>query len=156
MLEQKDIEMIRNVVEDVVGSLKEDVTTLKEDVTALKEDVTTLKEDVTELKEDVTELKEDVTTLKENVTTLKENVTTLRDDVDDLKQVTEKTQNDVIKINLTLENIVMPRLCTIEDCYTSTYHRYAEGVEQFGTMQMDIDILKETATQHEELLQRLA
>lgn len=135
MLEQKDIEMIRNVVEDVVGSLKEDVTALKEDVTALKEDVTMLKEDVTALKEDVTALKEDV---------------------EDLKQVTEKTQHDVIKINLTLENIVMPRLCTIEDCYTSTYHRYAEGIGQLETMQMDIDILKETAAQHEESLQRLA
>ena len=128
MLEQKDIEMIRDVVEDVVGSIKADVAILKEDVTALKEDVTTLKEDVT----------------------------TLKEDVEDLKQVTEKTQNDVIKINLTLENIVMPRLCTIEDCYTSTYHRYAEGIEQLETMQMDIDILKETAAQHGEILQKLA
>ena len=142
MLEQKDIEMIRNVVEDVVVSIKEDVAELKEDVAELKEDVTTLKEDVTELKEDVATLKEDVTTLKE--------------DVEEIKQETEKTQQDVIKINLTLENIVMPRLCTIEDCYTSTYHRYAEGVEQLGTMQMDIDILKETVTQHGERLQRLA
>ena len=135
MLEPKDIEMIRDVVEDVVGSIKADVTTLKEDVT---------------------ELKADVTTLKEDVTTLKEDVTTLKEDVEDLKQVTEKTQNDVIKINLTLENIVMPRLCTIEDCYTSTYHRYAEGIEQLETMQMDIDILKETAAQHGEILQKLA
>ena len=93
MLEQKDIEMIRNVVEDVVVSIKEDVAVLKEDVT---------------------------------------------------------------KINLTLENIVMPRLCTIEDCYTSTYHRYSEGIGQLETMQMDIDILKETAAQHGERLQRLA
>ena len=135
MLEQKDIEMIRNVVEDVVVSIKEDVAELKEDVTVLKEDVTTLKGDVAELKEDVT---------------------TLKEDVEDLKQVTEKTQHDVIKINITLENIVMPRLCTIEDCYTSTYHRYADGIGQLETMQMDIDILKETAAQHGEQLQRLA
>lgn len=121
MLERKDIEMIRDVVEEAMGSLKEDVTELKGDVTVLKEDVTKLK-----------------------------------GDIEDLKQVTEKTQNDVIKINLTLENIVMPRLCTIEDCYTSTYHRYAEGIGQLETMQMDIDILKETATQHGEMLQRLA
>ena len=156
MLEQKDIEKIRNVVEDVVVSLKEDVVTLKEDVVTLKEDVTTLKEDVTTLKEDVTTLKEDVVTLKEDVTTLKEDVTMLKGDVEDLKHVTEKTQHDVIKINLTLENVVMPRLCTIEDCYTSTYHRYADGIGQFETMQMDIDILKETAVQHGEQLQRLA
>ena len=128
MLEQKDIEMIRNVVEDVVVSIKEDVAALKEDVAALKEDVAVLKEDVAVLKEDVAVLKEDVTALKEDVT----------------------------KINLTLENIVMPRLCTIEDCYTSTYHRYSEGIGQLETMQMDIDILKETAAQHGERLQRLA
>ena len=116
------------------GLLDEKLEPVKEDVRTLKEDVSTLKEDVSTLKEDVSTLKEDVNTLKEDVSTLKGDVKTL------------KLQN---------ENDILPRLQNIESCYTSTYTRYKNGVEQIEAMQADIDIMKKVISEHSEKLQRI-
>ena len=43
-----------------------------------------------------------------------------------LKPIEERTKS----IELRLENDVLPRLQNIESCYTSTYTRYKNGIEQ--------------------------
>ncbi len=62
----------------------------------------------------------------------------------------------VKKIELTQENEVLPRLNTIESCYTSTYDRYKDSVEEHESMKQDIDILKKVVTEHSEKLQRIS
>ena len=60
------------------------------------------------------------------------------------------------KIELTQENDILPRLQSIEACYTSTYKRYQADVEKIDAMQDDIDILKKVVADHSEKLQKLA
>lgn len=59
-------------------------------------------------------------------------------------------------VQLVLENDVLPRLQNIESCYTSTYHRYANGMEQLEAMQMDIDVMKKILEEHSEKLQKIS
>ena len=68
-----------------------------------------------------------------------------------------KPINDrLTQIELQQENEMLPRLQNIEACYTSTYHRYAVGIEQMKSLQADMDILKKVVAEHSEKLQKLA
>ena len=62
----------------------------------------------------------------------------------------------VKKIELTQENVILPRLQTIESCYTSTYGRYQEQVEDYEAMKQDVSILKEVVTEHSKILQKIS
>lgn len=69
-----------------------------------------------------------------------------------LKPLEDRTKN----IELLLENDVLVRLQNIESCYTSTYRRYANGINQLESMQADIDIMKKVISEHSEKLQRIS
>lgn len=68
----------------------------------------------------------------------------------------EPLKQDIQETKILLENDILPRLSNIEACYTSTYRRYAAGIEQIKSMQADMDILKKVVAEHSEKLQRLA
>ena len=52
--------------------------------------------------------------------------------------------------------ILLPRLDTIESCYTSTYDRYKDNVDTYESMKQDISIIKKVVAEHSEKLQKLA
>ncbi len=60
-----------------------------------------------------------------------------------------------IEVDL-LENNVIPRLNTIESCYTSTFDRYKDSVDDYESLKQDIAIIKKVVAEHSERLQRLA
>ena len=68
-----------------------------------------------------------------------------------LKSLEDRAKN----IELLLENDALPRLQNIEACYTSTYRRYANGMNQIETMAADIDIMKKVVTEPGQKLQAL-
>ena len=55
-----------------------------------------------------------------------------------------------------LERQVIPRLNTIESCYTSTFDRYKDSVEDYEAIKQDISIMKNVITEHSEKLNKLA
>ena len=69
-----------------------------------------------------------------------------------LKSLENRTKN----IELLLENNVIPRINTIESCYTSTYRRYANGINQVEALQADMDIVNKVVTEHSEKLIRIS
>jgi archaellum component FlaC len=60
-----------------------------------------------------------------------------------------------IEVDL-LESKVIPRLNTIESCYTSTYDRYKDSIEEYEALKQDINIMKKVISEHSEKLQKLA
>lgn len=60
-----------------------------------------------------------------------------------------------IEVDL-LENNVIPRLNTIESCYTSTFNRYKDSVEDYEAIKQDISIMKKVISEHSEKLQRIS
>lgn len=73
----------------------------------------------------------------------------IRNDVQDIKE-------RVKKIELTQENVIIPRLNTIESCYTSTFDRYKDNVDTYESMRQDLSVVKKVVTEHSEKLQKLA
>lgn len=42
----------------------------------------------------------------------------------------------------------MPRLNTIEACYTSTYDKYKDSVEKYEALQADNEVMKQVIMEH--------
>ena len=59
-----------------------------------------------------------------------------------------------IEVNL-LENNVIPRLNTIENCYLSTYERYKNGGDKMETIAADVEMMKTVMSEHSQRLQKL-
>lgn len=73
-----------------------------------------------------------------------------------LNEKLKPVENHLKRIEMDLlENNIIPRLGTIESCYTDTYHRYREYTNQIEFMIRDLEILKKVVTEHSEKLQRL-
>lgn len=71
---------------------------------------------------------------------------------EDLKDIKTRVKN----IELTQENKVLPRLNTIESCYTSTYDRYKDHVDTYESMKQDISIIKKVVAEHSEELEKIS
>lgn len=65
-------------------------------------------------------------------------------------------ENRLTRIELTLENNILPRLQTIESCYTDTYNRYKDYAEKMEVAFDDIRLLKKVVTEHSEKLQKIS
>lgn len=70
-----------------------------------------------------------------------------------LKPIENKLKR--IEVDL-LEYNVVPRLNTIESCYTDTYNRYKDYAEKMEAAFADIEIMKKVIAEHSEKLQKLA
>ena len=60
-----------------------------------------------------------------------------------------------IEVDL-LEDKVLPRLNTIESCYTSTFDRYKDSVEDYEDIKQDISIMKKVIQEHSQKLQDIS
>lgn len=94
MLEEKDLQMIAEIVGKTVEPISKDVKELKGDVAGVKSDVAGLKEDVAGLKGEVVEIKGDVAGLKWNVCELEQK----------FEGTVELMRKDIKELQLTLEN----------------------------------------------------
>lgn len=76
--------------------------------------------------------------------------------LDPIKEDIQEIKTRVKKIEIIQENEILPRLNTIESCYTSTYDRYKDDVDTYESMKQDISIIKKVVAEHSEKLQKLA
>ncbi len=76
--------------------------------------------------------------------------------LDPIREDIQEIKTRVKKIEITQKNEILPRLNTIESCYTSTYDRYKDNVETYEIMKQDIAIIKKVVAEHSEKLQKLA
>ena len=68
----------------------------------------------------------------------------------------EPVKDDVKSTRILIENDILPRLQNIEACYTSTYRRYSNGIEEMKALKSDMDIIKKVVEEHSEKLKKLA
>ena len=147
-------EGMRDIKKDVRG-INQGVSGLGQEFNGLKQEVKGLKQDVDGLKQEVKGLKQDVDGLKQEVKGLKQDVDGLKQDVKGLQQNVEELDIRVRSIELTQKNEILPRLNTIEACYTSTYERYRDKADAYEAMQQDVLILKKVVAGHSEKFQKI-
>ena len=115
-----------------------------------------LEERVAKLEERMTALEKRVTKLEERMTVMEERMTVMEGRMTAVEDRMTINEGHMLKVELLLENDMLPRLQNIEACYTSTYRRYQFRTEQIDTMQEDVNVLKKVVQEHSEMLLRLA
>lgn len=80
----------------------------------------------------------------------------LKSELQPLKNDLQTMKDEVHQIKLYQENVILPRLNTIESCYTDTYNRYKNYAEKMEAAFADIEIMKKVIAEHSEKLQKLA
>lgn len=76
-----------------------------------------------------------------------------------LKPIREELQNlskRVKRLEILVENNILPRLQNIEACYVSTFERYKNDCERMEKTFEDVDILKKTVKEHSRKLQMIS
>ncbi len=68
----------------------------------------------------------------------------------------QEVRNEVRNVKLFQENVLLPRLNTIEACYTSTYDRYKKYADRMEANFDDTELLKKVVTEHSEKLQKIS
>lgn len=68
----------------------------------------------------------------------------------------QSMKDEIHQIRLFQENTTLPRLNTIESCYTDTYNRYKNYADKMQAAFDDIDILKKVVSEHSEKLQKIS
>lgn len=133
---------ISNMMDSKMDPVNRNIQKIETEIEGIKGEVKGLKDEVKDVKREVSDVKREVGDVKREVS--------------DIKREISDIKNRVKKIELTQENEILPRLNTIEACYTSTYNRYKESVETYDLMKQDITVLKRVVAEHSEKLQKLA
>ena len=79
----------------------------------------------------------------------------LKSELQPLKNDLQSVKDEVHQIKLYQENVILPRLNTIESCYTDTYNRYKNYADKIESVFDDVEILKKVVTEHSENLQKI-
>ena len=114
-----------------------------------------IRDDIQEIKGKMTTLEKRMGNLESRMDRLESRVSSLENRMDSLENRMGNLESQVKGIELTQENEVLPRLQNIENCYTSTYDRYKDSVDNYETMRRDVSILKKVVTEHSEKLQKI-
>lgn len=87
---------------------------------------------------------------------LKAELQPIKNEMQDVRAEMQGMKNDIHQIKLFQENIIMPRLNTIESCYTDTFRSYRDYTEKMDAVVQDVDLLKKVVTEHSEKLQKIS
>lgn len=82
--------------------------------------------------------------------------TKLKSELQPIKNDMESMKNDMHNMKLFQENILLPRLDTIESCYTDTYKRYKNYADKMESAFADIELMKKVIADHSEKLQKIS
>ena len=80
----------------------------------------------------------------------------MRDMKSELQGVIQNMKSEIHQIKLCHENVILPRLETIESCYLDTYRRYRDNADKMEAVFADVDIMKKVLAEHSTILQKLA
>ena len=148
---KNDLQTVKNEVQLV----KNEVQLVKEDLQEVKDEVQLVKKDLQTVKDKVQTVENDLQAVKNEVQTVKNEVQTVKNEVQAVKNEVQAVKDDVHHMKLYQENIIMPRLNTIESCYTDTYGRYRNYSDKMEAAFEDIELLKRVVSEHSMKLQAL-
>ncbi|MBD5477197.1 MAG: hypothetical protein HDR17_14670 [Lachnospiraceae bacterium] len=83
-------------------------------------------------------------------------IQSVRAELQEVKADVQTLKDEMHRIKLYQENVIMPRINTIEACYTDTFKRYAMYVEKMESTFQDVEMLKIVVAEHSEQLKKLA
>ena len=121
----------------------------------LKAGLAPIKNDVQEIKQDVHNLKSRMQSMESRMQSMENRMQNVENEVCQIKNELRQVKNEVHQIKLCQENVILPRLNTIEACYTEIFKRYKDNADKMDAAFEDIALLKETVAEHSEQIQKL-
>lgn len=115
---------------------------LKAELQPIKNELQTMKDDIAGMKGEIADIRNEIAGMKGEIASIKSNMLIM--------------QNEIRQIKLCQENIILPRLDTIESCYSDTFNRYRTYADKMDSVFEDVELLKTVVTHHSEKLQKLA
>lgn len=95
--------------------------------------------------------------VEERLDRVEERLDRVEERLDRAEKRLDRVENKVVKIKVDLlENNVVPRLNTIEACYTSTYQRYQDYADQMNSVFENIKLLNQTVISHSQILKKIS
>lgn len=82
--------------------------------------------------------------------------TKLKSELQPMKNDIQSMKNEIHQVKLYQENVIVPRLDTIESSYLDTYDRYKNYGDKMDDVFMDIDVLKKVVSGHSEKLHKIS
>ena len=154
---------ISNIVHSEVSDLRSDITDMRSDIKNLYDEQHNMRSDIDDMRSDIKNLydeqrnmRSDINDLRSDIKNLYDEQRNMRTDINDLRSFVQDEAQKNLSTRLLLENEVIPRLQNIESCYTTTYSRYANGIQQLDTIQKDVDVLKLVVAEHSEILKKIS
>lgn len=93
---------------------------------------------------------------KEILLSLSNMLEPIRSDISEIKEDVSELQTRLKKVELTQELEILPRLRTIEACYTSTYDRYKTNVDGYDKLREDMNVMQKVVAEHSEKLKMIS
>ena len=142
------LRLMKNEMQDMKGELQTELRTMEQ---GLRSDMQKMEQ---ELRSDIQELRSDMQTMEQG---LRSDMQTMEQGLrSDMKKMEQELKSDIHMLKLCQENLILPRLNTIESCYTDTYRRYRDDADQMEAVSADVDIMKKVIAEHSQRLQKLA
>ena len=162
-LTKDDLYAIEQIFDKKIDILAQGIETLGHKIENLELRMDRLEQRMDCLEQRMDSLEQRVDNLEQRMDSLEKSVTKLEQRMDSLEQRVDRLEHRMdsleheikyIKVDL-IENNVLPRLSTIESCYTSTYDRYKEDSEKISNTYDDIVVMKMAIRKNSEDIQTL-
>ena len=101
-------------------------------------------------------IKNEIGGMKSEIGGIKSEIGGIKSEIGGIKSEIGSMKSEIHNIKLFQENVIMPRLETIESCYTTTYDRYKNYADKMESAFQDIDIMKKVISEHSELLKKIS
>ena len=151
-----DNELLLAIADIMDRKLDTRLIPIEKNIHEMQSDIQSIKGDIISMKSDIDDMKADIVSMKDDIDVMKSDIIFMKSDIDDMKADIATLQYDVRDLKLTQENIILPRLNTIESCYTTTYCRYKDYADKMADAFVDIDLLKKVVSEHSERLQKIS
>lgn len=135
------LRLMKNEMQDMKGELQTELRTMEQ---GLRSDMQKMEQGLrSDMQKMEQELRSDMQTMEQELRS-------------DMKKMEQELKSDIHMLKLCQENLILPRLNTIESCYTDTYRRYRDDADQMEAVSADVDIMKKVIAEHSQRLQKLA
>lgn len=129
-------------IENRLDTMQGEIRTMQGEIRTMQGEIRSIKGEINGIKGEINALKGEISTMKVEILTIKGDILTIQDEIHDIK--------------LFQENVILPRLNTIESCYTDTYERYKMYADKMESVIEDTALLKKVVSKHSEQLQKIS
>ena len=135
--------------------LKNEMQDMRSEMQSIKSEMQSIKSDLQgEMQSIKSELQGEMQSMKSE---LQGEMQSMKSELqDEMQSIESGLQKEIHQIKLCQENVILPRLDTIESCYTDTYRRYRDNADKLEAVFDDVDIMKKVVAEHSKKLQKMA